>query len=235
MALKTKKELLFAILSGVFITNAITAELISCKFVSFFPFPVIAGIIPWPIVFLTTDILNEYFGKESVKKLSYITVFLILLCFGVVYTAINLKAVEGSPVDDATFEKVFGGSLLVMIGSIIAFFVSQLIDIWAFWFMRKLTGGKMIWLRATGSTVISQLVDSYTVLLIGFLLPGKISIHQFFDWGIKGYLTKLFIAIALTPFIYLLHKVIDKYLGEKESEKLIHHTAEESLQHKTND
>ncbi len=229
MNLGGKKEFVFTLLAGVFITSAIVAELISCKIVNFFPFPVIAGIIPWPIVFLTSDILNEYYGKENVKRLSYITVFLIMLCFCIVYIAISLNAVQGSPVDDATFNKVFGGSLWIMIGSITAFFISQLVDIWAFWFMRKLTGGKMIWLRTTGSTIISQWVDTFTVLLIGLVLPGQITLAQFFQFGWQGYATKLLIAVLLTPLIYLLHFIIDKYLGRKESDKMIERTADHSL------
>lgn len=227
--IQTKREVIFFVLAGLFITNAVTAELISCKIVDIGLFPVIAGILPWPVVFLVTDILNEYYGKKTVRTLSFITVGLISFTAIIVNGAIHLPAVSASPVSDAEFQKVFGNSVMVILGSITAFLISQLIDIWSFWFMRRITGGKMIWLRATGSTVISQLFDSYIVLMIGFLLPGTISFEQFLQFGITGYLTKLVIAICLTPLIYGIHFLIDKMLGEGNAHKLIEQTANKSL------
>lgn len=206
------------VMSGIFITSAIVAELISCKIVDFGITPVIAGIVPWPVVFLLTDVMNEYFGKKAVRRLSWITCVLIAFCFILVFVAVELPTAQGSPVSDSEFRKIFAGSLPIMIGSISAFILSQLLDVKLFEWFNQLTHGKLIWLRSTGSTVISQLVDSYTVLLIGFLIPGAISFQQFLVFGITGYLTKLLIAVVLTPMIYLMHYWAKVILGEKTEE-----------------
>ncbi|MBS1637911.1 MAG: queuosine precursor transporter [Bacteroidetes bacterium] len=231
MFLKTKREVLFTVMAGIFITCAIVAELISCKFINIGLFDIIAGILPWPIVFLTSDIMNEFFGKQAVKKLSYITAGMIVLMFVITNAAIAIPATEHSPVNDVMFKKVFGNASSVAIGSIVAFLISQIVDIWSFWFMHKLTGGKMIWLRATGSTVISQLVDSFTVLFVGFfLLQRSMTFEQVMEYTAKGYTTKLVLAIVLTPMIYLGHFLIKRYLGDEASDKQEHDAAVESLE-----
>ena len=104
-----------------------------------------------------------------------------------------------------------------------------MLDVVVFWFFRNRTGGKFLWLRATGSTAISQFVDSFIVLGIGFLLPGKISLDNFINVGITNYTGKLIIAVALTPLIYIGHYLIDRYLGTEESNKMIDSTAKAEL------
>jgi uncharacterized integral membrane protein (TIGR00697 family) len=219
--LKTKKEIAFVMMSGIFITNAIVAELISAKEVDIGLFPIIAGIVPWPVVFLLTDVMNEYYGKQAVQRLSWITAGCIAFCFAVVYAAVQLPFSPTSWAKEEEFNKIFAGSLWIMIGSIVAFIVSQFVDVKMFWLMKKLTGNRFIWLRATGSTVISQLLDSYLVLFIGFFIPGKKTFDEIIYYGITGYLTKLVIAVALTPLIYLLHFGIKKMFGKNEAEKMV--------------
>lgn len=211
--LQTRKEIVFLVMAGIFITSAIVAEVISCKTVETGIYPIIAGIVPWPVVFLLTDVMNEYFGKQAVRRLSWITVGLIAFCFVIMYVAVELPTAEGSYLSDAEFRKAFGGSLPIMIGSICAFILSQLLDVYLFGFFNKLTKGKQIWLRSTGSTVISQLVDSYTVLIIGFWIPGVFTFDQILLFGITGYAMKLIIAVALTPLIYVMHFLAKKILG----------------------
>lgn len=213
---KSKKDLVFIILAGIFITNAVTAELIGGKLIQIGPFVMSIGILPWPIVFLTTDLINEYFGKQGVKKLSYITAGLIAYSFLVLFLAISIPAAKGiSPVNDDQFYAVFGQSMWIIVGSIIAFLVSQLIDVTVFSYFKNKTGNKMIWLRTTGSTIISQLFDSFIVLGIAFWLPGKINSETFISSALTGYTFKLGTAIALTPLIYLGHHLIKKYLAEE--------------------
>ncbi|KVV14537.1 queuosine precursor transporter [Flavobacterium sp. TAB 87] len=210
---KTKKELVFVILAGIFITNAVVAELIGGKLIQIGPFVMSIGILPWPIVFLTTDLINEYFGEKGVKKLSFITAALIIYAFILLFMAIIIPAAKGiSPVNDDQFQAVFGQSMWIIVGSIIAFMISQLIDVWVFWFFKNRTGNKKIWLRTTGSTVISQLFDSFIVLGIAFWLPGKIDFDIFISSATVGYIFKLSLAIILTPLIYLGHHLIKKYL-----------------------
>nr|WP_315132592.1 queuosine precursor transporter [uncultured Flavobacterium sp.] len=212
---KTKKELVFVILAGIFITNAVVAELIGGKLIQIGPFVMSIGILPWPIVFLTTDLINEYFGEKGVKKLSIITACLIAYAFIILLLAITIPAAKGiSPVNDEQFQAVFGQSMWIIVGSIIAFLVSQLIDVTVFWFFKKKTGNQKIWLRTTGSTIISQLFDSFIVLGIAFWLPGKINFDTFISSALTGYTFKLCVAVVLTPLIYLGHYLIKKYLAE---------------------
>lgn len=230
---KSKREFVFILLAGIFITNAIVAELIGSKLIQIGPFVMSIGIIPWPIVFLTTDLINEYYGKTGVKRLSLITASLIAYAFIILFVAIEVPAAKGiSAVTDEQFYAVFGQSLWIIAGSIVAFISSQFIDVFIFWLLRNKTGGKMIWLRSTGSTVVSQLVDTFVVLGIAFWLPGKMTTEVFLNAALTGYTFKLIIAIVLTPVIYIGHSLIDKYIGDKEAHDSIKHSAEESLEHK---
>jgi uncharacterized integral membrane protein (TIGR00697 family) len=210
---KSKKDMVFVILAGIFITNAVVAELIGGKLIQIGPFVMSIGILPWPIVFLTTDLINEYFGEKGVRRLSFITACLIAYAFVLLFLAIAIPAARGiSPVNDDQFQAVFGQSMWIIVGSIIAFLVSQLIDVTVFWYFRNKSGDKKIWLRTTGSTVISQLFDSFIVLGIAFWLPGKIDFETFIGSALTGYTFKLGIALLLTPLIYWGHRLIKNYL-----------------------
>src|SRR5690606_29607619 len=124
----------------------------------------------------------------------------------------TVKSVDVSPVDDNSFNIVFGQSQLIIVGSIIALIISQLIDIGMFWFFKKRTGDRMIWLRATGSTVISQLFDSFIVAGIAFWMTGKVTFQEYIIMACSGYVVKLGIAILITPLIYAGHFGIKRYL-----------------------
>lgn len=212
----SRKNIVFIILTGIFITNAIVAELIGGKLFGMGPFVVSVGILPWPVVFLTTDLMNEYFGKKGVRMITFLTAGLISYCFLILYAGMGTKAVSFSPVDDNSFNVVFGQSQWIIIGSIVAFITSQLIDIGLFWFFKKRTGDKMIWLRATGSTVISQIFDSFIVAGIAFWLTGKVTLSEYIVMAFSGYLVKLGIAILITPLIYAGHFGIKRYLRGEE-------------------
>ena len=222
----SKKQWLFVFLAGLFITNAVTAELISNKLIEipfsfdlfgnqFGPFVTIVGILPWPVVFLLTDLLNEFYGYKVVRKLSWITAILIAYCFLIVGLSMDIPAVEipGSNLsDDASFNKVFGQAQMVIVGSICAFLVSQILDAFLFSWIKSKTGERFIWLRSTGSTLISQLIDSYIVLYIGFVLPGTLSFNDFMTIAPTNYVLKIVIAILLTPLIYLGHFIIRRFV-----------------------
>ena len=210
---QSKKDTVYIILAGIFITNAIVAELIGGKLIQMGPYVMSIGILPWPIVFITTDLINEYFGEKGVKKLSLITASLIAYCFVLLYFALKIPAIKGANlVTDAQFNGVFGQSMWIIVGSITAFMVSQLIDVTIFHFFKNKTGNKMIWLRSTGSTVISQLFDSFIVLGIAFWMTGKMSTEMYIASAFTGYFVKLIIAVCLTPLIYLGHSLIEKYI-----------------------
>ncbi|MDZ4823521.1 MAG: queuosine precursor transporter [Flavobacteriales bacterium] len=211
-ALGTRREWLFIILAGFFITNAVTAELISNKLFQIGPFTTIVGILPWPVVFLVTDLLNEFYGKKAVRRLSWITAGLIAYCFVIVVCAMQLKSVGGAT--DEQYNAVFGQAPWIIVGSIIAFLFAQLLDTTLFAYLKTKTGNRMIWLRATGSTFISQFFDTFIVAYIGFVLPGKWSWDLYFEITPVSYALKLIIALALTPLIYVGHFGIRRYLKE---------------------
>jgi queuosine precursor transporter len=218
-----KPTRLLIVLIAVFITCAVTAELISSKLFqvdlgSMGTYVSIVGIFPWPIVFLTTDIINEFYGRKILRMVSVITSVMIGLCFIIVYIAMKPTAfVVPGVASDEQFNAVFGQSMWIIAGSITAFFVGQLVDSFVFWFFKKRTGGKYIWLRTTGSTVISQLIDTFIVLFIGFVVPGIFTMSQWLSTGATNYVFKLMIAIGLTPLIYLFHWIVEKYLGDEKA------------------
>lgn len=245
MILRSKRTRLLLILSAIFITSAITAELISSKLfqvhlavgpLDLGTYVSIVGILPWPVVFLATDVVNEFYGRAVVRKISIITAFMIAYCFLIVYISMQPGAFTGDPAgtipgvaNDEQFNAVFGQSLWIITGSITAFIVSQLVDSFIFWVLKKRTGHRFIWLRSTGSTVVSQLIDTFIVLFIAFVIPGKFSMEQFWSTGATNYVFKLLIAVGLTPLIYLTHWIVKKYLGA-EAEQMEEISAKESLE-----
>jgi uncharacterized integral membrane protein (TIGR00697 family) len=146
-----------------------------------------------------------------------------------IFIGMQIPAAQFSPIQDDVFNAVFGQSLWIIVGSIVAFLVSQFVDVSVFWLLRHKTGGAMLWLRATGSTVASQLIDTFIVMGIAFWLPGKINTETYFKLSLTNYSYKFLIAIFLTPFIYIAHSAIDKYLGKKESDSLTDKAAAESI------
>jgi uncharacterized integral membrane protein (TIGR00697 family) len=229
--LNERRQWLFIALAGLFVTNAVTAELISNKLIQipiegfFFnkkvgPFVTIIGILPWPVVFLLTDLLNEFYGQKAVRRLSWITAGLITYCFLIVGLSMSIPAYEikGSKLaTNAAYNLVFGQAQAVIVGSIVAFMVSQLLDAYLFDRIKQKTGNKFIWLRSTGSTLLSQLIDSYIVLYIGFVLPGAMPMSTYLEVAPTNYLLKILIAVSLTPLVYIGHYLVRRYLGQSSS------------------
>lgn len=217
----TKKEILFLILSGFFVANAIIGEMIGGKLIQIGPFTMSIGIIPWPVVFLTTDLINEYFGKKGVRTITFITAGLIVYAFIILFAGMSINSASFSPVNNEQFNAVFGQSMWIIVGSLTAFLLSQLVDVGVFWMVRNRTGHRMIWLRATGSTVISQLIDTFVVSGIAFFLPGKLTLAEYLNVAFTGYVFKFMVALAVTPLIYAGHAAVHRFLGKEESEKLV--------------
>ncbi|MEX2567071.1 MAG: queuosine precursor transporter [Cyclobacteriaceae bacterium] len=255
---QSKKTNLFILLAGIFLTNAILAEIIGVKIFSgeqtlglnaanwtFFgdyilDFNLTAGAVIWPVVFITTDIINEYYGKKGVRKISFITAGLIAYVFIVItfvtqlppapfWLEVNAQDPEGNLFNiDYAFNTIFRQGLGIILGSLVAFLLGQLLDVYVFQKLRKITGAKMIWLRATGSTLVSQFIDSFVVLGIAFYVFGNWSIQQIIAVGIINYLYKFSVAILLTPLLYLGHAWIDRYLGKEISQKMTEEAAKDT-------
>src|SRR5579872_7266586 len=107
----SKKELIFIALAMFFAADAVTAELIGGKLITIFGYTFSIGVIPWPIVFIATDVINEFYGKKGVRRLSFITAGLIAYAYLVLYAAMNVKASPVSQITDETFRNVFGTSM----------------------------------------------------------------------------------------------------------------------------
>ncbi len=236
-----RKNKLFLILGTFFLTNAIVAEFIGAKIFSledtlgFNPvkitlfgetnsFNMTAGVILWPFVFIMTDIINEYFGKEGVRKLSYLTVIMLIYSFVMVRVAMGLNGADfwigsgskkGIADMSTAYNSVFGAGLMIIIGSLVAFLVGQMVDAFIFTKIKDKTNNKYIWLRATGSTVVSQFIDSYVVLIIAFYIGGIFSFKQVMAIGTINYIYKLIMSVVLLPLLYFVHGIIDRYLGKE--------------------
>ena len=247
----SRKSNLFIILSSIFLTNAILAEIIGVKIFSaektlgltpvnwnFFDtyildFNLTAGAVIWPVVFITTDIINEYFGKKGVRKISFLTAGLVAYAFLVIsfvtwlvpadfWLEVNSSTPTGESFNiNYAFNTIFRQGLGIILGSLTAFLLGQLIDVYVFQKLRSLTGEKKIWLRATGSTFVSQFIDSFVVLGIAFYVFGNWSLSQILAVGIINYVYKFTVALALTPLLYLAHGMIDRYLGKGLSEQMM--------------
>ena len=140
----------------------------------------------------------------------------------------QVPAAAFSPVTDGQFQAVFGQSLWIIVGSVTAFALSQLVDVGVFWLVRHRTGGRFLWMRATGSTIVSQLIDSFVIIAIAFWLPGKVKTTEFVTVAASNYSFKLLIALAVTPLLYAGHAMIDRFLGLEESRRLIDESAKAS-------
>jgi uncharacterized integral membrane protein (TIGR00697 family) len=236
--INSRKNQLFLVLGMIFLTNAIVAEFIGAKIFSLertigiepvglnilggkFNFDMTAGVILWPFVFILTDLINEYFGKKGVQKLSWIAAGLLIYSFISVRVAMWLDGADFWNVSGQSkgltdmqnaFDAVFGQGLMIILGSLVAFVIGQMVDAYIFTKLKDKTGDKMVWLRATGSTVVSQFIDSYVVLVIAFYLGGKYNIIWVLQVGTLNYIYKLFMAIVLLPLLYFIHGIIYKYL-----------------------
>ena len=253
-----KKQRLFLVMGAFFLCNALIAEFIGVKIFSaeatlglepvnwnFFgnplSFNMTAGVLLWPVVFIMTDLINEYFGMKGVRFFSYLTAGLIAYAFFMVSIAMNttpaefwkIKILEDGTLDmDIAYNAIFGQGLWIIIGSLVAFLLGQIIDVFVFHALKKRTGEKSIWLRATGSTLVSQLVDSFIVLFIAFYIgklgtPDQWPLNLVLSVCLVNYIYKGVMAIVLTPLLYLAHGIIDRYLGKELSEEM----REEAMKH----
>lgn len=257
-----KSNLLFIILAGFFITNALIAEFIGIKIFSlegtfgFAPvainlfgyglsFNLTAGVLLWPVVFIMTDIVNEYYGRKGVRILSFLTVGLIAYAYVMIYLAIKLTPADFWPgsyaergLNDAqlAYRLIFGQGLGIIVGSLIAFLIGQFVDVFIFHRIKRWTGEKGVWARATGSTLVSQFIDSFVVLAVAFYFVPMLSANSGQQWpyeqvlavGIVNYIYKFAVAVGLTPVIYLGHYLIDRYLGHEEANRLKRDAMEEA-------
>ena len=245
--LKDKSTKLFIFFTAFFVANALIAECIGGKIFSLekllgwdpsnftlfgqknLAFNLTCGVLLWPLEFVVTDIVNEYYGPKAVKRISYTAIALIGYGFIMFYFAMAVPpadfwygtgSADGIPDMSKAFNGVFGQGMWIILGSLIAFLVSQLVDVTVFHKIKKHTGEKKVWLRATGSTLVSQLVDSFIVLFIAFKIGKGWSWQLVLAICLVNYAYKFTMAILLTPLIYLVEKRIEIYLGHETAHKM---------------
>ena len=235
--LRNKPTKLFLGMTAFFCCNALIAESIGTKIFSLeklfglppanftvfgqsgLGFNLTCGVLLWPLEFVMTDIVNEYYGPRAVRRISY-AFLMYFMAIGVpaadFWLPINVK--NGIPNMQDAFSGIFGQGMRIIVGSIVAFLVSQIVDVTVFHRIKRATGEKHVWLRATGSTLVSQIVDSYIVLFIAF--AGVFTWQQILAFGIMNYIYKATMAIVLTPVIYFVEARIEKYVGHDAAMKM---------------
>lgn len=241
--LADKVTRLYIILGCFFAANALIAEMIGVKLFQLesalglskadfsllgqdhLSFVLSVGVLPWPIVFIMTDVINDYYGVRGVRFLTLITTALILFAFIVMYFAIHMppdlgwwltsSAGQGVPDMQAAFTSIFGQGMNIILGSLAAFVIGQLVDAFIFRRIKRTTGDKRIWLRATGSTIVSQLIDSIVVTYVAFWIFKGMSFPLATALVLTAYSYKLMVALLATPLVYLVHAGVELYLGKE--------------------
>ncbi|HMG82275.1 MAG TPA: queuosine precursor transporter [Ferruginibacter sp.] len=243
--LKDRPAKLFIGFTAFFVANALIAESIGTKLFSLeklfgvhpvnftlfgqsgMSFVLTCGVLLWPLEFVMTDIVNEYYGPKAVRRMSITAVILISYAFIMYFLSISIPPADmwlasssrqGVPNIQNAYNAIFGQNMRIIVGSLVAFLVSQAVDVTVFHKIKKITGHKYLWLRATGSTLVSQIVDSYIVLFIAF--SGIFSWQLILAVGIMNYTFKAISAILLTPVIYVVEGWIEKYVGHETAEKM---------------
>ncbi len=232
----SKRSTLYIFLAAIFLSTAIIAELIGNKIFSVESLIGIApvnlfgsvnlnfsaGVIPWPIVFVMTDIINEFYGRSGVRKITYLTIIFISYIFVILLIATKLPPALDLYKNNDAFNTVFGQGMVMIIASLVAFLLGQVLDSYVFYLLKKKwSSSKNIWIRAMGSNLLSQLVDSFIVLFIAFYITGQMSFNQVILIGIVAYAYKFIMSFILLPLIYLAHFLIEKYLGKELTEEMV--------------
>jgi uncharacterized integral membrane protein (TIGR00697 family) len=246
--LADKATRLYLVLGGFFVANALIAEMIGVKLFQLetllglprtdfsllgqdhLSFVLSVGVLPWPIVFIMTDVVNDYYGVRGVRFLTLLTAGLITFAFAMLYLAIRMPAEEGwwvgsssgegVPDMQAAFAAVFGQGMNIIVGSLTAFVVGQLVDAFSFRAIKRYTGDRRIWLRATGSTLISQLIDSVVVTYVAFWIFKDMSFAMATALVLTAYTYKLLVAVLSTPLVYLVHAGVEQYLGRERAQAM---------------
>lgn len=209
---------LFMTLVGVFLTSLILGNLIAGKVAAVTiggtVFPISVGEIPFPLTFVLTDILNEFYGRKVIRRVTFLGFAMTAMAFTMLQIAAFVAWMPGAYDADwqglspHAWSDVFTGATRIQIASMAAFLTAQFVDITVFWLLKRATGNRMLWLRATGSTVVSQLIDTCIVTALGFY--GTMPDHALVRMIETAYVVKVAVAIGMTPVIYALHSLIER-------------------------
>jgi len=209
---------MFITLVAMFMVCLVVGDLIGGKLTSFHLFGkewvFSVGLIAFPVTFILTDILNEFYGKAVVRRITILAFFMVGMTLIILLAANALPfwprvlADDWGGVQPRDFDRVFTGSMRIQLASMFAFLIANLVDIWVFFLFKRLTGNRMLWLRATGSTMVSQLID--TIVINAIVWGGKMTFDEYVTTVITSYAVKVAAAIAITPLIYGVHEIVEK-------------------------
>lgn len=208
--LRQQAELLYLLLAACFVAALITCNLIANKFVTVdlgflgfsSPFIISAGVLPYPVTFIITDLLSEFYGRSRTNRVVLVGFVASLFVLFILFLGSQFDSIANSPINNSEYDKMFQNSWRVIGASMVAYLVAQLADVRLFHFWKDLTKGKHLWLRNNGSTIISQLVD--TILVVVVLFAGELAFATMAGYVKDGWTFKLLIALVDTPLIYLL-------------------------------
>jgi uncharacterized integral membrane protein (TIGR00697 family) len=243
-----RRQILLLTLCALFVGFFVTAELLGAKLWHFTlfgltpaaiglgsgtSFVATTGILAFPLTFILTDIINEYFGKRVVRQFTFLAIGVNLILQIVVQAAIRVPAISFTPgVTDAQIQDAYklamGQTWSIVAASLIAFIIGQFLDVAVFTWLRRRTGGKMLWLRSQGSTLVSQVVDTFVVIFLAFVVIPAVTggtpwnIRQAAEVSVTNYVYKFAIAVGTTPLLYLVHGAVDRWLGHELAEHLAH-------------
>ena len=220
---------IYLILAGLFITSLVASNLIFTKIFYWYPFDInlmgvklfelSVGILPYPLTFLITDLISEIYGQKKADQVVITGIFASVFSILLIFISSQVPAIEGSPIDDTTFNNVFLNAPLAVLASMLTYLFAQFIDIRVYHFWKRLTNGKHLWLRNNFSTFTSQFVDTFTIvslLIIFEILPQD----KFLVLIVSGFLFKVMVAIFDTPLLYLCVWLFRKKFNLKVGEEI---------------
>lgn len=211
----------FLVLAAVFTTCLVVGDVIGGKLIEL-PMPgwtavITVGMIPFPVTFLLTDLLNEFYGKKAARFVTYVAFACAVLTYAFIAIGAAIpiasftRASDWEGVTEEAFANVFLGSQRMIVASLAAYLASQLVDIFAFHALKRMTGGRLLWLRATGSTLASQAIDTVTINVVAW--AGMLPAGEIVNIMLSSYAVKFGVAVGLTPLVYAGHAAFERFFG----------------------
>lgn len=214
-----KEDTIYTTLCVLFSILIVMGNLIYQKFVilpicAHMVFELSVGAILYPLTFLLTDLITEFYGKEKATFCVRLAILMNVIVAIIIFGMDTLQATAWSSVDNIIFHKVFGHFSVAFMGSIIACYLSQALDIRIYLWIRKITKGRWLWARNMGSTMISLFVDTFVV--ISFMTVFQVfPIERMWPLIINSYLFKFFFSFFSTPLFYVIVRIIKRFQNQE--------------------